>query len=204
MIIKRNQKLYWVILHIYAHTHTTSFAKSRWVNESDLDKCSLAIFFTTCTSWPPLHWNTFPKGIAFEYTWYNDGQNDQTSTQNIDHQRLMMALNGFCILISNSCEYFFIVFVSGCCAINENIYSSLNGFLDSVSLLYLNLIKTFIDISTYLYVFQLITKHICGKAVLRGMKTGNEALKIIMMKQNVQRIKTCMQYYDGLRYFLDN
>ena len=116
-----NQKLYWVILHIYAHTHTTSFAKSRWVNESDLDKCSLAIFFTTCTSWPPLHWNTFPKGIAFEYTWYNDGQNDQTSTQNIDHQRLMMALNGFCILISNSCEYFFIVFVSCCCAINKKV-----------------------------------------------------------------------------------
>ena len=149
MIIKRNQKLYWVTLHIYAHTHTTSFAKSRWVNESDLDKCSLAIFFTTCTSWPPLHWNTFPKGIAFEYTWYNDGQNDQTSTQNIDHQRLMMALNGFCILISNSCEYFFIVFVSGCCAINENIYSSLNGFLDSVSLF---LFKSNKNVYWYIYI----------------------------------------------------
>ena len=105
------------------------------MNESDLDKCSLAIFFTTCTSWPPLHWNSFPKGIAFEYTWYNDGQNDQTSTQNIDHQRLMMALNGFCILISNSCEYFFIVFVSCCCAINKKFYSSLNGFLNGVSLI---------------------------------------------------------------------
>ena len=44
----------------------------------------------------------------------------------------------------------------------KNVYFSLNGFLNNVSLI-LNLIKLFIDISTYLYVFNWLQNTCAGK-----------------------------------------
>ena len=69
------------------------------------------------------------------------------------------------------------------------------------------MLKSNKSVYSYIYIpvcFSIDYKTHLRKAVLGGIKTGNEALKIIMAKQNVQRIKTCMQYYDGLRCFLDN